>query len=314
MLGIILRRLVNLVIILFVVGTLLFFIIRAIPGDPAVALLGSTAKPEELEALRRDLGLSGPLYLQYLGWFGRVLHGDFGMSIIYDKPVLEVIGDHIAPTLTIAIISTTLSFLIAVLITVWNASNPRNLIARALNQLSQIGLALPDFWLAVLLVYLIALNLRWLPTSGYTDIWVDPVASIRTLILPIAVLVIGQAASYVIVLREGMLGQMSQLYLRTARVKGLSEFGVAMKHALPNALLPILTIVGLNFAGLVGGIVILENIFVIPGLGSMMLGAINSRDFLLLQGGALFVAFLFVVVNLITDLTYALVDPKVRVS
>ncbi len=114
MLGIILRRLVNLVIILFVVGTLLFFIIRAIPGDPAVALLGSTAKPEELEALRRDLGLSGPLYLQYLGWFGRVLHGDFGMSIIYDKPVLEVIGDHIAPTLTIAIISTTLSFLIAV--------------------------------------------------------------------------------------------------------------------------------------------------------------------------------------------------------
>ncbi|MBU1587737.1 MAG: ABC transporter permease, partial [Actinobacteria bacterium] len=273
-----------------------------------------TAKPEELEALRRDLGLSGPLYLQYLGWFGRVLHGDFGMSIIYDKPVLEVIGDHIAPTLTIAIISTTLSFLIAVLITVWNASNPRNLIARALNQLSQIGLALPDFWLAVLLVYLIALNLRWLPTSGYTDIWVDPVASIRTLILPIAVLVIGQAASYVIVLREGMLGQMSQLYLRTARVKGLSEFGVAMKHALPNALLPILTIVGLNFAGLVGGIVILENIFVIPGLGSMMLGAINSRDFLLLQGGALFVAFLFVVVNLITDLTYALVDPKVRVS
>lgn len=314
MLGIILRRLVNLVIILFVVGTLLFFIIRAIPGDPAIALLGSTAKPEELEALRQDLGLSGPLYAQYLGWFGRVLHGDFGMSIIYDKPVLQVIADHIAPTLTIAIISTALSFLIAVLITVWNSASPRNPIARALNQLSQIGLALPDFWLAVLLVYLIALNLRWLPTSGYTDIWVDPVASIRTLILPIAVLVIGQAASYVIVLREGMLGQMSQLYLRTARVKGLSEFRVAMKHALPNALLPILTIVGLNFAGLVGGIVILENIFVIPGLGSMMLGAINSRDFLLLQGGALFVAFLFVLVNLLTDLTYALVDPKVRVS
>ncbi|MBN9238758.1 MAG: peptide ABC transporter permease [Micrococcales bacterium 70-64] len=314
MLGIILRRLVNLVIILFVVGTLLFFLIRAIPGDPAVALLGSTAKPEELEALRQDLGLSGPLYLQYLGWFGRVLQGDFGMSIIYDKPVLQVIADHIAPTLTIAIISTALSFLIAVLITVWNSASPRNPIARALNQVSQIGLALPDFWLAVLLVYLIALNLRWLPTSGYTDIWVDPVASLRTLVLPIAVLVIGQAASYVIVLREGMLGQMSQLYLRTARVKGLSEFSVALRHALPNALLPILTIVGLNFAGLVGGIVILENIFVIPGLGSMMLGAINSRDFLLLQGGALFVAFLFVVVNLITDLTYALVDPKVRVS
>jgi len=313
-LGIILRRLVNLVIILFVVGTLLFFLIRAIPGDPAVALLGSTAKPEELEALRQDLGLSGPLYLQYLGWFGRVLQGDFGMSIIYDKPVLQVIADHIAPTLTIAIISTALSFLIAVLITVWNSASPRNPIARALNQVSQIGLALPDFWLAVLLVYLIALNLRWLPTSGYTDIWVDPVASLRTLVLPIAVLVIGQAASYVIVLREGMLGQMSQLYLRTARVKGLSEFSVALRHALPNALLPILTIVGLNFAGLVGGIVILENIFVIPGLGSMMLGAINSRDFLLLQGGALFVAFLFVVVNLITDLTYALVDPKVRVS
>ncbi|MBX3099180.1 MAG: ABC transporter permease [Salinibacterium sp.] len=314
MLGIILRRLVNLVIILFVVGTLLFFIIRAIPGDPAIALLGSTAKPEELEALRQDLGISGPLYLQYLGWFGRVLQGDFGMSIIYDKPVLDVIADHIAPTLTIAIISTLLSFLLAVLITVWNASSPRNWVARALNQLSQIGLALPDFWLAVLLIYLIALNLRWVPTSGYTDIWVDPIASIRTLLLPVAVLVIGQGASFVIVLREGMLGQMSQLYLRTARVKGLSEFAVAMRHALPNALLPILTIVGLNFAGLVGGIVILENIFVIPGLGSMMLGAINGRDFLLLQGGALFIAVLFVTVNLITDLTYALVDPKVRVS
>lgn len=314
MASILLRRFVNLLIIMFAVGTLLFFLIRAIPGDPAIAILGATAKPEELAALREDLGLSGPVWAQYLGWFGKVIQGDFGTSTSYHQPVLDVILTRLPPTLTLALVATVLSFAIAVLVTVLNTAYPRNLIARGLNQLSQLGLAIPDFWLALVVIYLLALQLRILPTSGYVPLTQDPAGWLLHMVLPVLCLVVGQAASFVIVLREGMLGQMSLQYLRTARVKGLSEFAVGFKHALPNALLPVLTMIGLNFASLIGGVVILEQIFVIPGLGSTMIGAINNRDFPLLQGGALFTAFLFVTVNLITDLTYALVNPKVRVS
>ncbi len=314
MVRIVLRRILNLIIIMFAVGTLLFFLIRAIPGDPALAILGPTATPEELAALRNDLGLGGPLWSQYVGWFGRVLRGDFGTSTSYHLPVIEVVFSRLPPTLFLALFATALSFGIAILVTVLNTAYPRNIVARALNQASQIGLALPEFWLALVLVFILAIQLRILPTSGYVPL-TDNVADWAVhLVLPVACLVAGQAASFVIVLREGMLGQMSLQYLRTARVKGLSEFAVGFRHALPNALLPVLTMIGLNFASLIGGVVILEQIFVIPGLGSTMVGAINSRDFPLLQGGALFTAFLFVTVNLITDLTYALVNPKVRVS
>ncbi|MEU5696202.1 ABC transporter permease [Actinosynnema sp. NPDC020468] len=314
MAAVVLRRLRDLVIVLFVVGTVLFFLLRSIPGDPAQVLLGTKADPEQLERLRRDLGLTGPLPEQYLHWLGNVLTGDFGTSIKYQLPVPQMILDHIAPTLTLAVLGTVISFLLTVLIVTWATVSPHNRVARFVNRAAQFGLALPEFWLALLAVYLFALTLGWFPTSGYTPLFEDPVTAISQLALPLTVLVIGQTAFLTITMEESVLGELSQLYLRTARAKGVGERRIMLRHVLPNSMLPVLTTVGLNFASLIGGVVVIESIFVIPGLGTMLLGAVYARDFPLIQGGVMFVAFLFVVVNLLVDLAYALIDPKVRVS
>ncbi|WP_207781967.1 ABC transporter permease [Phytoactinopolyspora limicola] len=312
--GLLFRRLRDLIIILLVVGTMMFFIIRLIPGDPAVAILGANPQPQELANLRDALGLDGSLLQQYFAWLGQVVTGNLGQSITHHDSVLSVIGRHIAPTLTLAVLSTSISFCIAVAITTWNTVRPRGILSRMVNQMAPLGMAIPDFWSSLMFILIFALTLRWLPSSGYTNLFSDPIGAIPGLVLPVTALVIGQSALYTLVLRESVLSELSHAYLRTARNKGLSESQVAIRHVLPNALMPILTIVGTNFAVLVGGIVIIESIFVIPGLGSLLLGAIHTRDFPLIQGITLFVALLFVLVNLIVDLSYTLIDPKVRVS
>lgn len=314
MIPILLRRFRDLIIILFVVGTALFFLIRSIPGDPAKVLLGMKATPEQVAALRNDLGLDGPLWQQYLEWVSRAVTGDFGVSIKYREPVTELIFGHLAPTVTLAICATVISFALTVLLVTWTTVRPTSHLSRFVNKLVQFGLALPEFWMALILILIFAMTLRWFPPSGYTPLAEDPALAISQLTIPVAVLVISQTAFFTITLEESVLGELTQLYLRTARVKGLSEWTIAIKHVMPNSLLPILTTVGMNFASLIGGIVVIESIFVIPGLGTLLLGAVYARDFPLIQGGVLFVAFLFVFVNLLVDLTYSLADPKVRVA
>ncbi|OLZ49692.1 ABC transporter permease [Amycolatopsis keratiniphila] len=314
MTGLLLRRLRDLLIILVIVGTMMFFVIRLIPGDPAQAILGPTARPSDVDALRESMGLNGPLWEQYLTWAGNVLHGDFGRSITYHAPVLGVVADHILPTLTLAVLSTVISFFLSVAITSWQAVSPRNPVARALDRLSALGMAMPDFWISLMLVLVFSVTLRWFPSSGYENLFTDPATAVPALVLPLTVLVIGQTALFVLTLRESLLGELPLAYLRTARVKGLSERQVMTKHVLPNALMPLITQLGSNFAMLVGGIVIIESIFVVPGLGHLLMGAVSTRDFPLIQGVTLFVAVLFVLVNLLVDLSYALLDPKVRVS
>ncbi|MGW5704244.1 ABC transporter permease [Amycolatopsis japonica] len=314
MTGLLLRRLRDLVIILVIVGTMMFFVIRLIPGDPAQAILGPTARPSDVDALRESMGLNGRLWEQYLTWAGNVLHGDFGTSITYHAPVLGVVADHILPTLTLAVLSTVISFFLSVAITSWQAVSPRNPVARALDRLSALGMAMPDFWISLMLVLVFSVTLRWFPSSGYENLFTDPATAVPALVLPLTVLVIGQTALFVLTLRESLLGELPLAYLRTARVKGLSERQVMTKHVLPNALMPLITQLGSNFAMLVGGIVIIESIFVVPGLGHLLMGAVSTRDFPLIQGVTLFVAVLFVLVNLLVDLSYALLDPKVRVS
>lgn len=314
MTGLLLRRLRDLVIILVIVGTMMFFVIRLIPGDPAQAILGPTARPSDVDALRESMGLNGTLWEQYLSWAGNVLQGDFGTSITYHAPVLGVVADHILPTLTLAVLSTVISFFLSVAITSWQAVSPRNPVARALDRLSALGMAMPDFWISLMLVLVFSVTLRWFPSSGYENLFTDPATAVPALVLPLTVLVIGQTALFVLTLRESLLGELPLAYLRTARVKGLSERQVMTKHVLPNALMPLITQLGSNFAMLVGGIVIIESIFVVPGLGHLLMGAVSTRDFPLIQGVTLFVAVLFVLVNLLVDLSYALLDPKVRVS
>ncbi|MFJ8917534.1 ABC transporter permease [Amycolatopsis sp. NPDC102389] len=314
MTGLLLRRLRDLVIILVIVGTMMFFVIRLIPGDPAQAILGPTARPSDVDALRESMGLNGTLWEQYFSWAGNVLQGDFGTSITYHAPVLGVVADHILPTLTLAVLSTVISFFLSVAITSWQAVSPRNPVARALDRLSALGMAMPDFWISLMLVLVFSVTLRWFPSSGYENLFTDPATAVPALVLPLTVLVIGQTALFVLTLRESLLGELPFAYLRTARVKGLSERQVMTKHVLPNALMPLITQLGSNFAMLVGGIVIIESIFVVPGLGHLLMGAVSTRDFPLIQGVTLFVAVLFVLVNLLVDLSYALLDPKVRVS
>ncbi|KZB88621.1 ABC transporter permease [Amycolatopsis regifaucium] len=314
MTGLLLRRLRDLLIILVIVGTMMFFVIRLIPGDPAQAILGPTARPSDVDALRESMGLNGTLWEQYLAWAGNVLRGDFGTSITYHAPVLGVVADHILPTLTLAVLSTVISFFLSVAITSWQAVAPRNPVARALDRFSALGMAMPDFWISLMLVLVFSVTLRWFPSSGYENLFTDPVTAVPALVLPLTVLVIGQTALFVLTLRESLLGELPLAYLRTARVKGLSERQVMTEHVLPNALMPLITQLGSNFAMLVGGIVIIESIFVVPGLGHLLMGAVSTRDFPLIQGVTLFVAVLFVLVNLLVDLSYALLDPKVRVS
>ena len=308
-----LRRLRDLLIVLFVVGTTLFFIVRLIPGDPAVAILGDTATPDQLERLREQLGLNGPLWQQYVIWLGNVVRGDFGDSQVYGDPVLEVILGRLPVTLTLAVFSIVISFVIALLITVWNAARPQNRFARLILNTAPVGFSVPGFWIALLLILVFAVWLRWVPPGGYVPLFEDPARAIPLLILPVATLCIGQTAQFTLVLRESIAGELSHLYLRTARSKGIGEFVVVFRHVLPNALLPIITVLGLDFALLIGGVAIIETVFLVPGLGSMLLTAVAQRDYALIQGAALFIAFIFVVINLIVDLLYAVVDPKVRV-
>lgn len=314
MLLVVLRRLRDLVIVLLVVGTSLFFLLRSIPGDPARVLLGEKATAQQVANLRDELGLSGPLYQQYLHWLKNMVTGDFGTSITFQVPVLKMLITHIAPTLTLALASTILSFVVTAVIVTWITVAPHSPLARWTNRLAQFGLALPEFWLALLGVYLFALVLGWVPPSGYTPLSTDPVGATYHLILPVVVLAVGQVAFFTITMEESVLAELSQLYLRTARAKGVGEKRIVVRHVLPNAMLPVLTTVGLNFASLVGGIVVIESIFVIPGLGTMLLDAVYARDFPLIQDGVLFIAFLFVFVNFLVDLAYVVFNPKVRVA
>lgn len=309
----VLRRLRDLVIVLLVVGTTLFFIVRMIPGDPAVAMLGDTATPEQLEHLRRILGLDGPIWQQYLIWLGNVVVGDLGESIVYDAPVLEILMSRLPTTLTLAVFSIVISFFLALGITVWNAASPGNWLSRLIINTAPVGFSVPGFWIALIAIFIFAVQLRWLPAGGYVPLFEDPAKAIPLLVLPVATLCVGQTAQFVLILRESIAGEMAHLYLRTARSKGLRELVVVYKHVMPNALLPIITVLGLDFALLIGGVAIIETVFLIPGLGSMLLTAVGQRDYPLIQGAALFIAFLFVVINLLVDFLYAVVDPKVRV-
>jgi peptide/nickel transport system permease protein len=309
-----LRRLRDLIVILFVVSTMMFFIVRLIPGNPAQAMLGPNATPQQVSQLSSALGLSGPLWLQYLHWLSAAVRGNLGTSIAYGVPVVQLVAERVLPTLTLAVLSTIISFALCVVIVTWNALAPGNPVARVVHRLSSLGVAMPDFWIGLMLVLLFSTTLRWLPPVGYDNLFTSPGLAIPRLVLPVAVLVIGQTALFTMVLSASTLDELGAPYLRTARMKGLSEVRIAVTHVLPNALLPLLTVLGTNFALLVGGVVVVENIFVIPGLGTVAENAILTRDFPVIQGVTLFLALLFVVVNTIVDLCYGLLDPKVRVS
>lgn len=308
------RRLRDLVIVLLLVGTATFFMIHLIPGSPAVAMLGPYATQEQIDALNEAMGFDKPVVVQYFAWLGNAATGDLGESIGFGQPVTEVIAAHAAPTIIIAVTATVLSLLIAVPIAVRAAAKPRSLTARLLTPLSVFGLAIPGFWMALVLLLVFGATLKWVPVSGWINPLTDPVRGIKYLTLPVIVLSTHQVALFVNTLRESISGELLSTYLRTARAKGLRERAVLYRHVLPNALLPTITVVATSFGHLLGGVIILESIFVIPGWGLTLFNAITARDYPLIIGLTLVVAVIFVLLNLIADLLYVYLDPKVRVS
>lgn len=313
MAGLVLRRIRDLAIVLFFVGTAMFFIIHLIPGNPAIALLGPYATQEQIEDLTRSLGLDQPLLTQYVTWLANVVQGDMGNSISFSQPVLSVIVDHVAPTILLALGSTLISSVIAIPLAIRAAAKPRSVWARLVTPVTAFGLAMPSFWLALVLVLVFGVIFGLLPTSGYVDFGTDPGEAIKYLVLPIVVLVAHQAALFVATLRESISGELLSLYLRSARAKGVKERAVLYRHVLPNALLPAITVVGSSFGNVLGGVIIIETVFSIPGWGQLLYNGILSRDYPLIIGVTLMIAVVYVLVNLVADLLYLAADPRVRV-
>jgi peptide/nickel transport system permease protein len=310
---VIIRRGRDLIITLLLVGTLMFFVVHLLPGNPAVAMLGPYATAAQVQQLSHALGLDQPLLAQYWLWLGHAVEGNLGTSIGFQQPVATVVAEHIGPTALLAVVTTLISLVLSVPLAAYAAARPGSWWTRVLMPVSVFGIAVPNFWLALVLILVFGVALRLLPIAGYVSPVADLPAAVSHLILPVVVLVAGQAALFVRTLRESMLGELLALYPRTARAKGAGERVVIMRQLLPNALIPLVTVVGTSLGTLLGGIVIVENIFVIPGLGALLLQGIDSRDYPLVEGITLAIALAYVLINLLVDLLYTAIDPRVRI-
>ena len=306
------RRLLALIPVLIVVGVIVFTIIHLTPGDPASVILGESATQEEVDQLRQALGLDQPLMSQFITWIGQVATGNLGTSVFSGEPVAQTIIDRLGPTVSLAIVACIVSLCIAIptaILAVWKRDS---VLDPAFMSVTLLGVSIPNFWLALLLILLFAVVLRWLPVAGYVPISEGVWPWLSHLILPAVVLSVQQAGIISRMLRDGMLDIMHQDFIRTARAKGLKERVVLIKHTLSNAMIPTTTVIGASIAGLLGGAVVTETIFAIPGIGGLIVESIARRDYPVLQGTVLFVATVYVIVNLLVDLAYAVLDPRIR--
>jgi peptide/nickel transport system permease protein len=308
----VLRRLIQAIPVLLLSSLFVFALIRFIPGDPAFIIAGPDALPEQVEAVRIKLGLDKPIYIQYLIWLGQVLRGDLGKSILNGYPVWELVWLKFGITAQLAAGAAFVSLLIAMPVGILSAVRRGSLFDRIASGFVALSYAIPTFWLGILLVLVFAMQLRWLPPSGHVEFSSRPWTAFKLMILPSITLGLYTSAVLSRFLKSSMLEIMRLDFVRTARAKGLSERGVIAGHLLKNALIPFITVFGLQIGVFLGGSVVTESIFDWPGMGRMMLHAIQTRDYPVLQGGILFIVVIFVIVNLLTDLTYAYFDPRIR--
>lgn len=306
------RRVLSLIPVLVIVGVVSFTIIHLTPGNPAQVILGENADPSQVAVLNHKLGLDGPLWQQFLSWAAAALHGDLGQSVFYGQPVTDVVVGHLRPTVYEAVLATVASLLVAWptgLVAAWRR---RSALDRAFMSVSLVGVSIPSFWLALMLIAVFAVGLGWLPVTGYFP----PSSGLGQfglhLVLPVVVLAASQAAIIARMLRDGVIDSLRRPYIRTARAKGASETAVVLGHAMPNALVPTLTVIGSSLATLLSGVVVVEVVFNIPGIGNLIIQAIQNRDYPLVEGIALVFALIYVGVNLLVDLSYALADPRIR--
>lgn len=312
MLSYFLRRLLMAVPVMFFVAVFVFLLLRLTPGDPAQAIAGDQATPQQLAQIRENLGLNKPLVTQFVTWIGNMAHGDFGQSLISQQPVLQMIGQRLGPTIALALVAMGLTVLISLPMGVLAAWRHGGLTDRACMAVSVIGFSVPIFVIGYVLIGTFAVNLRWFPVQGYRPIseGIGPFA--HRIFLPGLALASIYIALVSRMTRASMLEVLREDYVRTARAKGLPELVVLFRHALRNAAIPILTIIGTGFAMMISGVVVTETVFNIPGLGRLVVDAVLARDYPLIQAIILLTAGAYVLINLLIDLSYALTDPRIR--
>jgi peptide/nickel transport system permease protein len=308
----IIRRLLSTLLVMGLVGVFIFLLLHLSPGDPAAIIAGDNATPAQIEAIRTSLGLNDPLHVQFGRWAVRVLNGDLGISIFSNVPVATLIGQRVWPTVSLAFTTIVLAVALALAAGVLAAWKAGSLADRLVMILSVVGFSVPVFVVGYLLIYVFAITLRWLPVQGYSPLaegfW--PWAS--HLILPSTALGLAYVALIARITRTAMLDVLAEDYMRTARAKGVATGPMLFKHALKSAGIPIVTVVGIGIALLIGGVVITETVFNLPGIGRLVVDAISKRDYPIIQGVILLFSGVYVIINLLVDLSYTLLDPRIR--
>jgi peptide/nickel transport system permease protein len=300
--------------VLVLASIVVFVFLRLVPGNPALILAGPDATPDVVAAIHKQMGLDDPWPQQYLIWLGHVLHGDLGRSYITNLPIAQLIAEAVPATVELTLTALFLAVLVGIPTGIISAVWHRRPIDWIITALNALGLAVPNFWVGILLILVLSVRLRWLPPGGRVDFTADPGAAWRSLVLPAVTLFHPISAALSRFTRASMLEVLHEDYIRTARAKGLSGWGVIARHALRNALIPVITILGIQFGRLLGGAVIIESIFTWPGVGRLILQGVLNRDYALVQGALLLLVTVFITINLLVDLLYGVCDPRVRLA
>ena len=306
------RRALSLLLALIAASVVIFVMLQAVPGDPAAFMLGMNASEDAVAALRAELGLEGPLAVRYLAWISGMLGGDFGTSYTYRVPVAELVSERIVVSAPLAVMALVLSTVIAIPVGLIAAARRGGVADWGIMGGTQLGIAVPNFWFAMILVLVFAVKLRWVSAGGFPGWDAGLWPGVRALLLPAIALALPQASILARVLRSALLDTLDQDYIRTARAKGLSRRATVVRHALRNAMIPVLTILGLQFSFLLAGAIIIENVFFLPGLGRLIFQGITQRDLIVVQSVTMVLVFAVILVTFLVDLAYTVADPRLR--
>lgn len=307
-------RFLHTIPVLLVSSIVVFMLLRLLPGDPAQVLAGADATPDVVAAIRHDLGLDRSLPVQYGTWMVRAFHFDLGTSVFSHQPVSDLIGRRLPASIELAVVSLLLTLIIALPLGIFAALKRGRIIDLLFNFYQGVMIAVPNFWLGILAILLVSVYLGWLPPGGYVPLSTDPVANLKSIILPAITLGIPTAASLVGIVRASVLEVLGRDYVRTAHAKGISERKIVLAHIMRNAMGPIVTMLGITFGRLLGSSVVVEAVFSWPGIGSLLIDAVGNRDYAVVQGTLLVFVFTIVLINLLTDMLQAVIDPRVRLG
>ena len=308
------RRIVGFIITIFLVSVVTFAIFQILPGNPAEVILGVDADPVQLAALEKSMGLDKSPVERYVDWIVNLLQGDLGMSYRYKQPVTDLIQDSFQITASLAFVSIILTVLIGLPVGIWLAKNNKKLVATPVSMLSQISLSIPAFCMSIFLIYIFCIKLKLLPSFGYTPFSKSPADWLKNLILPSFAIALGSSATLIRYIYSSIMTQMKEDYIKTAKSKGVTINRILNKHVLRNSLIPVITILGMLVSDILGGSIIIENVFAFPGIGKLLSTSISSRDFPLIQGLVVYLAGIVVVCNFLVDMLYSIIDPRIRLK